>query len=223
MYKIINFKSELPKTFLAPSYDYNILENNIGDNVNINEILTNVEKRYNHLLSTLENEVDKTEQSIRYLIFNKQNLKEEYIINLIDVIKKNLNFYYEYLRLPKPPRLWLQLWCNFLSKNNYINIHQHQWTGCSFLSGNLCLKTKNTSTYYLNPQRYFVKNNEVYNSKNEVGKLTIFPSTLPHWTDKVVDDEMRVTLAFDVMIEQDEKMQMHKNKEKFFENNIIEI
>ena len=223
MHNIISFKSELPKTSLAPSYYYNIFENNISDKVNINEILINLEKRYNHLLSTLENENDKKEQSIRYLIFNKEIFKEEYIINLINTIKINLNTYCEHLNISKPPKLWLQLWCNFLSKDNYINTHQHEWNGCSFLSGNLCLKTKNTYTHYLNPQRYFARNNEAYNSKNEVGKLTIFPSTLPHCTDKVIDDELRVTLAFDVLIEQNEKLQNHKNKYKFFENNVIEI
>jgi len=221
--KLINFKSELPKTSLAPNYDYNILENNISDKVNTYEVLAHMKNRYNHLLNTLDNEADKQEQIIRYIIFNKEILEKEYMINLIDNIRENIHFYCEHLRLIKPSRMWLQFWCNFMSKGNHIDIHQHEWNACSFLSGNLCLKTKNTSTHYLNPQRYFNKFNEVYNSKNEIGKLTIFPSTIPHFTDKVVDDEMRVTLAFDVLTEQDPKLYMHRRKHKLFENNVVEI
>ena len=165
----------------------------------------------------------KKSENIRYLIFNKDILNAKYMINLIDHIRENVHFYCNNLRLQKPPRMWLQLWCNFLLDDEKIEIHQHSFDKFSFLSGNLCLKTKDTSTHYLNPQRYFNKQNEIYNSKNEMGKLTIFPSTLPHTTDKVSGDEKRVTIAFDVIVEGDNKLFMHNRKHRLFENNVIEL
>jgi len=221
--KIINFRSDLPVTSLAPVYDYSILENNIGDKVNMYEILAHMENRYEHLKNTLTDEYDKKSENIRYLIFNKDILNAKYMINLIDHIRENVHFYCNNLRLQKPPRMWLQLWCNFLLDDEKIEIHQHSFDKFSFLSGNLCLKTKDTSTHYLNPQRYFNKQNEIYNSKNEMGKLTIFPSTLPHTTDKVSGDEKRVTIAFDVIVEGDNKLFMHNRKHRLFENNVIEL
>ena len=43
---MINFRSDLPVTSIAPVYDYSILENNIGDKVNMYEILAHMEDRY---------------------------------------------------------------------------------------------------------------------------------------------------------------------------------
>ena len=223
---IVSFRSELPHTSLAPNYDYNILENNIGDKVNMYEVLAHMENRYEHLKNTLTNEEDKKSQTIRYFIFNKDILKTEYMINLIDNIREHVHFYCDHLRFQKPPRLWLQLWCNFLLSNEKIDIHQHAWDKYSFLSGNLCLKTKDTYTHYLNPHRYFRNKNpehEVYNSKNEIGKLTIFPSTMPHTTDIVTGEEKRVTIAFDVLVEGDWKLYLHNRKHRLFENNVVEL
>ena len=220
---IVNFKSELPVTSLAPVYDYNILENNISDKVNMYEVLAHMEDRYEHLKNTLTDEEDKKSQTIRYLMFNKDILKTEYMINLIDNIRENVHFYINQFRLQKPPRIWLQLWCNFLLSDEQIDIHQHAYDKFSFLSGNLCLKTKDTSTHYLNPQRYFNKQDEVYHSKNEMGKLTIFPSTLPHTTDKVTGDEKRVTIAFDCLVDGDYKLNLHVRRHRLFENNVVEL
>ena len=35
-------------------------------------------------------------------------------------------------------------------------------------------------------------------SKNREGKLTLFPSYIGHYTDKVNDNEERVSIAFDI-------------------------
>ena len=69
----------------------------------------------------------------------------------------------------------------------------------------------------------YIKWLNIYNSKNEMGKLTIFPSTLPHTTDKVTGDEKRVTIAFDVIVEGDNKLYMHNRKHRLFENNVVEL
>ena len=37
---------------------------------------------------------------------------------------------------------------------------------------------------------------EVYETKNKIGLLTLFPSTLPHYTNKHMSSEERITIAF---------------------------
>ena len=74
--KMINFRSDLPVTSIAPVYDYSILENNIGDKVNMYEILAHMEDRYKHLKNTLTDEYDKKSENIRYLIMNKDILNK---------------------------------------------------------------------------------------------------------------------------------------------------
>ena len=132
--KMINFRSDLPVTSIAPVYDYSILENNIGDKVNMYEILAHMEDRYKHLKNTLTDEYDKKSENIRYLIMNKDILNKKYMINLIDNIRENVDFYCKHLRLQKPPRMWIQLWCNFLLNDEKIDIHQHAFDKFSFLS-----------------------------------------------------------------------------------------
>ena len=44
-----------------------------------------------------------------------------------------------------------------------------------------------------------------YESKNDVGKVSIFPNNIPHYTDIQKSDKERITIAFDLMIENPNK------------------
>ena len=118
----------------------------------------------------------------------------------------------------------VQIWCNILRKNQSIDIHQHDASEHSYLSGNLCLQSNNTKTHYINPQNYFKKFNPEYSSENKKGTLTIFPSTIPHYTDGVKDDDIRVSIAFDVMIENDiKKILWEKQNNDLFKENVFKL
>ena len=40
-----------------------------------------------------------------------------------------------------------------------------------------------------------------WSSPNEVGKITLFPGWVSHGTDKVIDSQERITIAFDIFTE----------------------
>ena len=68
---------------------------------------------------------------------------------------------------------------------------------------------KNTSTYYINPINQ-LNEPEVYKSKNEPGKLTLFQNFIPHYTDKHRGETKRVTIAFDLsLIKKDNAIKLH--------------
>ena len=60
------------------------------------------------------------------------------------------------------------------------------------------MQCDNTSTYYVNPvQQLDIA--YTYESKNEIGKITMFQGHLPHYTDEHNTEKERITLAFDIV------------------------
>lgn len=227
--KLINLKSKLPQTPFSPTYNYFIFENNIDNQIDIKQILNVMFDREKELINfdySPTNDVLFEEKNlpIRYKFFNKKIFDLECVQTLIYALKNNIQTYSKSLHQSVPEKLWIQIWCNILRKNQLIELHQHDASENSYISGNLCLQSNNTKTHFLNPQSYFNTNKPEYSSVNEKGKLTLFPSTLPHGTDKVQNDEPRVTIAFDILTEKNIKtITWRDNKNYFFKENVIEL
>lgn len=131
--------------------------------------------RYRHynLLNSEHSEIKKLEQFILYNIKSFLNYK-----------KLNYDFVY------------IQCWYNVLNKGEQISIHQHRNIEdyhLSFISGHLSTTENNTKTYYTSLNK---KNAVGFN--NEVGKLVLFPSFVPHYTDKNMSHNKRISIAFDI-------------------------
>jgi len=86
-----------------------------------------------------------------------------------------------------------------MRKGDKIKPHLHCTTPESYLGGHICVQTEGTSTHYINPINQ-INDPEIYTSKNEIGKITLFQSNIPHYTDKVSKGE-RITIAFDLFLE----------------------
>ena len=117
-------------------------------------------------------------------------------------------------------------WMNVMRKGERIVKHQHGYHPTGFLTGHFCVSCSNTATVYVNPYEHSaeslllkeaeeleggVKSKMVYNvgetdqdgeriyvSGNSAGKLTLFPTYVPHFTTKHNEDTERITLAFDL-------------------------
>ena len=72
------------------------------------------------------------------------------------------------------------------------------------LGGHICVQCDDTSTHYINPINQ-INDPMTYESKNDVGKVSIFPNNIPHYTDIQKSDKERITIAFDLMIENPNK------------------
>ena len=99
---------------------------------------------------------------------------------------KELNLTYE-------DSLYIQCWANVMRKGEKIKKHFHSINNYDYLSGHICIQTTNTNTYYLEPyhkERFILKNNP--------GNITLFPSWVEHFTDEVLDNNERITIAFDL-------------------------
>jgi len=121
-------------------------------------------------------------------------LKFDNAAPLREAIRKVHDQLLETIELPKEDELYAQAWANVMRKKQKIAPHVHNPTPTCYLSGHICVQVEDTHTYYTNPFTL-----EDWKSKNEEGKITIFPSWVQHSTDPVPNDRIRMTFAFDLM------------------------
>ena len=175
MWKIIQVKSAKPYHKFNPSYEYEIYEGQINIEGLANTIL--------ELEKIILVETDKTKGNdggtglgkdsltSRFAQFNLFQIEETKFLG--EIIKNEVQFYTKDNYI-----LYGQCWANVMRKGEAIGTHFHASSMHSYLSGNISVQTSETSTYYLTP--YY---EEIYESKNEDGKITLFPSWVKHYTD----------------------------------------
>ncbi len=214
--KLFYLKSELPKTELAPNYKYVILESQLNDTnlILLREEILNREKQI-----TDGRDISKS----RYRFFDKKFWHRPIIQSLENEIKEHVLKYLGYQLLNVPNELYIQAWVNVMRKEQAIDIHQHHADENSFISGNVCITSQDTKTHYINPFNYFTLNKQAHHSDNIPGKITIFPSTLPHYTDQYLEDKERITIAFDIFVKDHATITQKWGKEEFFGENIKKL
>lgn len=207
--KIINFKSAKKNNFFAPEWNYYIFESKIHK-INFNNLSKCLLKKEKEILKLpLTFKVGKitdgytglgknstTMRFNRYNVFNWKNKN-------ISLLKENIiNFHnniINYFKLPPVNELYIQCWVNIMRKGEKIQPHIHGVKPDTYLGGHICIQCNNTSTNYINPINQ-INEPEIYSSKNEIGKITLFQNNIPHFTDIQNTNNERITLAFDLSL-----------------------
>jgi len=196
IYKITN-KSKL--NFFNPVYEYYIYENTLDTNLNyLKHFILQKEKEilkkypaWNDGYTGLGND----SLTSRYYYYNLLQYKElNFLKGLIRL--EHDNFLNSISNRLIKENIYIQCWANVMRKGDQIKKHSHSKQNYGYLSGHICIDTMNTNTYYGNPY-----GREDFISENLDGKITLFPSWLPHYTDEVKTD-LRITIAFDIITEE---------------------
>tara|TARA_B110000977_G_scaffold83365_1_gene111376 strand:- start:710 stop:1381 length:672 start_codon:yes stop_codon:yes gene_type:complete len=108
---------------------------------------------------------------------------------------------------------WITSWYNIVHKGQSISEHLHDTGASSHISANMHLDNYKTTTDYIIP---FDKEN-ISPFPNQKGNLIMFPSYLPHRVNEHTEDNLRVSLAFDITLE---KPNQHTSI-KFMDNDIL--
>ena len=196
--KILRFTSGDTYTPFAPYWDYFICEDSIDGSLAglQNEIMWQEKK----IISATEFEDDWGTQLGPNSLTSRSNtynlLTWTDAVPIKEGVKKTHDKFREQLGLP-PIEIYAQCWANVMRKGEKIEPHRHGNDPYTYLSGHVCIKVDGTKTYYNKPY-----GGEPYGSENEVGKLTLFPSCIEHYTDRYEGDEQRVTIAFDILTQQ---------------------
>lgn len=211
--KLYYLKSELPKTEFAPNYRYVILENNIEVD-NLKELILDRERE-------VSDGFDITYSRFKY--FDKNFWKKPEIEKLENSIKENILIYLKSLHITIPENLFIQAWINVMRNKQMIEIHQHDCSPHSFISGNICIDSLDTQTHYVDPISFHHTDKKIFSSDNTPGKITLFPSVLPHYTDQYLENDVRITVAFDIFVKDHNTIVEKMGKVNYFDDNIKEF
>ena len=208
MFKIINFKSEPKQTYFAPEWSYYLFERNI-EQINFNSLADFILDKEKEILKLSVNKDDynkftdgytglgeksTTSRFSKYNVLNWDHENIETIKNEILSFHKDI---LEYFKQPLPNELYINCWTNIMRKGEQIKPHIHGVKPTTYLGGHICVKCDGTSTHYINPINQ-INDPLTYESKNEVGKITLFQNNIPHYTDMHDSDKERITIAFDL-------------------------
>jgi hypothetical protein len=205
---IFKFKSKPKDNVFAPEWDYTIGESFLH-NINFNklskfllskekEILTyKTSKDFNGNISDGFTGLGETSTTSKYQNYNVLNFKYKEIKEIKKQIFNFYNLFLKKINIKPFKNIYIQCWVNIMRQGQKINPHIHDVTPYSYLGGHICVQVKNTNTYYINPVNQ-INDPEIYSSKNEVGKITLFQNCVPHYTDIHKDVKERITIAFDL-------------------------
>lgn len=216
--KIVKFQSEQPLTEFAPYWEWVMCEDESFVDPSFFEKIASIilEKEKQIIQDNTEayNEHNKKfdivfdgatglgEYSLtsRSPFFNVFTWNEPEIAALNQFIHAK---YIEFLKVLNVTRrkVWIQCWANVMREGEEIKQHIHASHALTWLGGHITVKTTNTSTFYVNPMMR-AEGKQVYESKNVAGKLTIFQNNIPHYTNKHEGKEERISIAFDLVVDE---------------------
>ena len=192
---IIQFENEPVKTIFAPVFKFDMYEDHI-DLKDIKSTILSKEREvinnnpYTHDWNTGLGSNSMTSRSNCY---NLLDWKEAYYMR--EIIRTAHDNYITTLDNTKwEDKIYVQCWANVLRKGEKLKQHQHWTSEYTYLGGHICLDDYDTKTHYVNPYT-----RQTYPSDNCKGKITLFPNWMEHYTDPYQGDDVRVTIAFDII------------------------
>ena len=200
MINVWQIKSEEPLTPFAPVYSHYICTADLSNLIDFKDIKytilgkeKSIIEQYDAGLNDAYTELGNDSLTSRFEHYNIFDWPEMY--KLKSAVKSIHDLFLQYVKVENRP-IWINGWANVMRKGQQIKTHLHNVDQTCYLGGHICVQTKDTYTHYINP---FTK--KIYSSKNEVGKITLFPNWIEHYTDKHISPKERITVAFDVFDE----------------------
>ena len=126
---------------------------------------------------------------------------DTYETNLLKkLVKTNIGVYNKLAGNPTSQYMWARCWVNILRWGAKLQTHLHTTDSNGYLSAHFTVQATDTDTCYVNPINA-INDPPVYREKNKGGKLTIFPSNVPHYTTRHYSLQPRITIAMDISLQ----------------------
>lgn len=182
MGEVYNWKSNKQNNYFAPIFNVDVWFDDIDDSL-IDDLLS----------AAIENE--SLYENDRWEHYNVFSWNDKSIQLLKQKIKISYLNFCSKLDINPEKNIWIRGWIYPQKKGMRLSRHIHAMHENSFLSGNICLTQNDTSTDFDIPYIGWIQ------IKNKKGMLTLFPSSLPHAVEELIEDT-RYTLAFDLITEE---------------------
>ena len=203
MGKIIEWKSEVPRTKFAPHWDIPFYIDNIFDEKDLSEIKRVVLAKEKPIIDSYKGITNDGGTGLgpnsltsKFSKFNIFTWEFDWVDKLKESVVRGIK------TLEKPDeinqKVYAQCWANVMRFGEKIQPHWHGSSKDCYLGAHLTICSENTSTYYENPYNRF----DIKKFENTAGSLTIFPGYLTHWTDYYMGESQRISLAMDLFMEE---------------------
>jgi|TARA_R100001594_G_scaffold94016_2_gene128210 hypothetical protein len=192
------FNSSPKKNVFAPEWKFVLAEDKITK-VNFKSLAKLILKQEKTVLtSPMENNL--RSQYIKWdKGYNLLDSKHPEIKKLQKAIIKIHAKFLKALSVPLSTELYIQCWANVMRTGEKMATHIHGIHEDAYLGGQISIQVGDTTTYYMNPFNQ-IKDPQIYKSKNEVGKIVLYQTCLPHYTDAETSTTPRITIAFDLIV-----------------------
>lgn len=199
------WKSPDPKTIFGPKWMVPLFEERLADPQTVEAIKALVlEKEPTLMQDIAPKPVSGIEDGLtsRWHGFNIFTWTEPPMVAFQNLVKQAYLDYLAAVKAPRP-RCYIQGWANTVRHGEKLTAHAHDQLPSSYVSGNFCVATQGSSTIYYPPYHYdeALRQRLAMRVENQPGVLTLFPSGMFHETSAYAQDDVRVTLAFDIHIE----------------------
>lgn len=181
----------------------------------------NVNNKLLESLAYKEKEKDKNGRLVSNNGYQTKDLDFNLYKFLFDEISKSAIDFYKNFGVEIKNHQFINFWINISGKHHYNRLHAH---GNCFLSGSYYIKVpknsgnivfenpnlniENTfSSFFKSDGQIAIKNYNKYNASEwefepTLGQLLIFPSYLRHYVQSNQSDEDRISLSFNILINQ---------------------
>lgn len=209
--KIIELKNSISLTAFAPPQSVYYIGESQLTNINLHDLVNfclDVEKQMCPELDKNINYYGKYNWGLRAgnitgkNYYNFFNFKHKEILKLFDEVKKKFLLYLEHTRADFIST-YIDCGINIMRRGESIPIHLHDIDSNALIAGTIALQVNDTYTNFVHPCNQVNKNKFIeYSSKNQPGKITFFPSCMPHYVNTYYGEQERVMLSFDIISKQ---------------------
>jgi len=200
-HKLIEIESIEPANFIAPHWKFHLWFYSLNDTDFLGKLKQILLEEEKNIIKTYPAFNDggtglgfETVTS-RYNTFNLFRISRSEIKNLKNYIGLEFKKYLESIQfegnLDFSPMI--NCWFNVMDPGQSINLHSHNLSNTSFISGHITISCEDSYTYYITP---YTKDRLEF--VNNPGEGIFFPSYIEHGTSAHKGLEKRITLAFDL-------------------------
>jgi hypothetical protein len=201
--KIIN--SPPAQSPFAPKWVLPLGIENLNDDKALANIRTAVLAREQQLIGQLPGKpIAGIEDGLtsRWQSFNIFSWDEPPMRLFHEFVSTSYQSYLDALDLPRR-KCFVQGWANVVRTGQKFSAHCHDQSPHAYISGNFTVACTDTQTIYYPPYLYQGAPSPKMRAplQNEPGMLTLFPSTILHETSHHTGGSERITLAFDIFLQ----------------------
>lgn len=198
------FSSPPANTVFAPEWKFHFYETMTSDQkmvAGLRDIILAKEKsiiaEFADVNGAKDSGLGKDSLTSKFRKFNIFKWTEPVVVDFQNFVRAEYSKFIAELDAPTED-VYISCWANVLREGQSIAAHRHSWDQNTYLGGHFAVACSNTSTVYQNPSDF----EDIWEFKNEPGKLTFFPAHIVHWTSTHTGSDERITIAFDIVTSQ---------------------